>query len=76
MFVRVYYIQFNGKKTYTQAEIDEVRIEWMNFVIELDICGMNVRVYYIQFNGCKTYTQAEIDEVRAEWMNFVIELDI
>ncbi|KAI8563740.1 hypothetical protein RHMOL_Rhmol03G0132300 [Rhododendron molle] len=28
---------FNGKKTYTQAKIDEVRIEWMNFVIELDI---------------------------------------
>ncbi|KAI8529971.1 hypothetical protein RHMOL_Rhmol11G0017500 [Rhododendron molle] len=28
---------FNGKKTYTQAEIDEVRIEWMNFVIEFDI---------------------------------------
>ncbi|KAI8529959.1 hypothetical protein RHMOL_Rhmol11G0016600 [Rhododendron molle] len=28
---------FNGKKTFTQAEIDEVRIEWMNFVIEFDI---------------------------------------
>ncbi|KAH7849778.1 hypothetical protein Vadar_022857 [Vaccinium darrowii] len=28
---------FNGKTTYTQAEIDEVRVEWMNCVLEYDI---------------------------------------
>ncbi|XP_028066457.1 uncharacterized protein LOC114269344 isoform X3 [Camellia sinensis] len=25
---------FNGKKTYTETELDEVRVEWINFILK------------------------------------------